>query len=1497
MQKAAMAPRRRTFRDNYPAVLLAAAFLLISFCSNGQIFSHPNGYGQDQPRGGYDSALYIPTGCGVPTDSTFLFSKGFGQGEILKHFAIYGDSCGHNSYLWDPSLKAWGVIGAGGGSGPTPSHTIKQYYSGFGLFVTFNTDSIPEGSTNKYYTDARARAAIVFTATGTGAATYNNSTGALNIPTPTIPSASNPSQNIDGTVHNGSASTFMRSDAVPGIANNAITFPFFQQMPAKTILGQSQSTTQNTRAIFLGFGIKMVVDSIQVDSANLPKDTTNIIHDGAPGNQWGIYSSGGSLHDKPDSSTGTIIVATGPDSVKYFKFTTAATVGQRLMLDPAGTGNVLGQAEILHSPATAATTAALPANTYNNGSSGVGATLTGNSNGALPAQDGVTLIVGNRLLVKNESAPANNGPYTVTQVGDGSHPYILTRGAYSSIAGNMVAGSHIYVQSGTTQTGQVFYQNTTGAITFGTTSLVYTREPLPQNGIGAGSCTNCNVTFDAQGRETTYTTGTGGAGSQTLQQTTALGNTTTIPIYESNTTKTDSIWAVNASLRGNIQMGDTILTIVPRWYFYGSSLTAGGSPWATYGWPQLMGFDRQIVVRDSAIGGTGISPNCPTNPTIALIHRIGGFPHWANDTAQYILIEAGVNDVPADSVAYKLALGQILDSLMMDYGFPAANIRVISPFLSPSRLYDTFFIRVNAQVANPRGIQTIDAWSPMAYAYYTQGLAVIGPDSLHPTQLGHKLEEMWISNQLKFGKFRGNVTISGNTNMTGALTVNGPDTLNNHTYLPGGIWQTVTNGIITQHEITTNGGDFGGEDMVSSNAADTIRKVFVGQSGNGSSYEVRHIKTTGTVTMLHMGGSNDNVVIGGSVPKSGFTTTLNGQTYVELGLYDSAGITIIGDPVYRQFQYPYFNNYAGTEIYSGCVSNEVQNGNSYGRWDWGTYNGTSFVANSGFNIGGTKFYVNRVTDDGTSAFLEVNGLFSTVGEMNTAGLTTGTTTKSGTTQTLDATATIWVFNGTSATTWTLPAVTGNQGRYYIIKNIGTATISLVPAGSDHIFDVSSVTSLSITAGSYIQVYDNASFWVVSNGGGGGGGGFTNPMSAAGQMIYGGTAGVATATATPAHAGMRPVWDGTAISFTDTAVAGSTFTIGALNATSTANGLTYSGGVLNGTYADATNGGFVSNTTQTFKGAKTFDGGTIIGFAGNQVYLRGSGGIFIQDNGTSDISIGAGATTGTTSLEIRTGSKWNSSDINAHGQMDIDGAIYYNSTSGTTGGIIHNITDNYFDANAKGGAYWRASVGSSAVILMHLDSVGNLILGTSNMTRVPSSLLTLNSTTQGVLFPRMTLAQFTAISSPATSLHAIITDSSGKLGLNNGTKIVTYATTDQLPVIASGTYTPTTTNTLNAASSSANLAAWTQNGKVIDVSGFITATPTTGGSSVQISVSLPVASTFSSTVLAYGLCISPTNGIVDGIIGSIPTQTVAVFQFTPTSSSAATYYYHFTYMLP
>jgi hypothetical protein len=119
-----------------------------------------------------------------------------------------------------------------------------------------------------------------------------------------------------------------------------------------------------------------------------------------------------------------------------------------------------------------ATVGALPGNTYNNGTSGVGATLTGSANGALGSIDGVSIAsVGIRILVKNEATAANNGIYRVTTVGDASNPYVLTRATDFNSSSNITPGAFTFIEQGTTQADTGWVLANDGAITVGTTGL------------------------------------------------------------------------------------------------------------------------------------------------------------------------------------------------------------------------------------------------------------------------------------------------------------------------------------------------------------------------------------------------------------------------------------------------------------------------------------------------------------------------------------------------------------------------------------------------------------------------------------------------------------------------------------------------------------------------------------------------------------------------------------------------------------------------------------------------------------------------------------------------------------------------------------------------------------------------------------------------------------------------------------------------------------------
>lgn len=126
-----------------------------------------------------------------------------------------------------------------------------------------------------------------------------------------------------------------------------------------------------------------------------------------------------------------------------------------------------------HPPAQLATTAALPANTYNNGSSGVGATLTANSNGALSTIDGISLVVGYRVVVWHEATTSHNGIYVVTQIGDGSHPYILTRAADFNGPSNIDAGHMVSVGAAGTANGRTIlgFYSSVSSIVVGTSDI------------------------------------------------------------------------------------------------------------------------------------------------------------------------------------------------------------------------------------------------------------------------------------------------------------------------------------------------------------------------------------------------------------------------------------------------------------------------------------------------------------------------------------------------------------------------------------------------------------------------------------------------------------------------------------------------------------------------------------------------------------------------------------------------------------------------------------------------------------------------------------------------------------------------------------------------------------------------------------------------------------------------------------------------------------------
>lgn len=194
---------------------------------------------------------------------------------------------------------------------------------------------------------------------------------------------------------------------------------------------------------------------------------------------------------------------------------------------------------IYHAAVQAATTASLASTTggtvtYNNGTAGVGATLT--LSVALTTLDGYSLVNGDRILVKNESNQAHNGIYTWATGGT-----VLTRATdadtYGASPNNLSENDYFFVQNGTVNKGDSFVLTTSGTIVFGTTAITFAQFSTSQVYTGtapisiSGTVISLNTVSVAFGGTniTSYTAGDTlyASGSTTLSKL-AIGTSTHI---------------------------------------------------------------------------------------------------------------------------------------------------------------------------------------------------------------------------------------------------------------------------------------------------------------------------------------------------------------------------------------------------------------------------------------------------------------------------------------------------------------------------------------------------------------------------------------------------------------------------------------------------------------------------------------------------------------------------------------------------------------------------------------------------------------------------------------------------------------------------------------------------------------------------------------------------------------------------------------------------------
>ena len=205
--------------------------------------------------------------------------------------------------------------------------------------------------------------------------------------------------------------------------------------------------------------------------------------------------------------------------------------------------------------------------TYDNGTAGVGATLTNNSTQVALTADGVAVDNGDRVLFYEQTDATENGVYVVTDKGSASTNWVLTRATDADSFGltspnTLGEGSTFFVREGNTASGETYTCNTVGTITFGTTDITFAQ-------VSAAAVYSGVTPIDVTGTAISLTTvpvalGGTNISSYTLGEVLYASGTTTLAQLAGNTTTTAKYLT---------QTGTGSVSAAPTWTALAASAT------------------------------------------------------------------------------------------------------------------------------------------------------------------------------------------------------------------------------------------------------------------------------------------------------------------------------------------------------------------------------------------------------------------------------------------------------------------------------------------------------------------------------------------------------------------------------------------------------------------------------------------------------------------------------------------------------------------------------------------------------------------------------------------------------------------------------------------------------------------------------------------------------------------------------------------------------------
>jgi hypothetical protein len=378
--------------------------------------------------------------------------------------------------------------------------TLPVGNGGTGVTTTATNGQLLIGNGSGYSLATLTAGTGVTITNGAGSITINApDVGTVTAVTASAPLASSggttPNLSLTGTVGvaNGGTGATTLTGYVKGAGTSAFTAS--STIPNSDITGLGTMSTQNASSVAITGG---AIDgtAIGATTASTAKFTLMDVDNlNVNGNTISSTDTNGNIILDPNG-TGTVDVS----SAKIVNVATPTSTNDAANKQYVDT--LVASGITYHTPVkyeVPDTTGNLNA-TYNNGTAGVGATLTNAGTLGAFTPDGVVASVGDRILIYNQTSAFQNGVYTVTTVGNGSTAWVLTRStdtnSYALKSPNGLGeGDAFFVTSGNTGAGETYVCNTQGTITFGTTAINFVQVSATQIYSAGTGLTLTNTTF------------------------------------------------------------------------------------------------------------------------------------------------------------------------------------------------------------------------------------------------------------------------------------------------------------------------------------------------------------------------------------------------------------------------------------------------------------------------------------------------------------------------------------------------------------------------------------------------------------------------------------------------------------------------------------------------------------------------------------------------------------------------------------------------------------------------------------------------------------------------------------------------------------------------------------------------------------------------------------------------------------------------------------------